>query len=157
MSFLDKFKKSQKEEKKDISKKVPKEKKPGKKPIKKIGKKEVEKKTEEVPKNTAEPKMKIKKMTRGDQRWILKGPHVTEKATDLSEKNKYIFKVYSRANKTEIKKAVRDIYGVDVLSVRIINIPARKKRLGRREGWQAGYKKAIVKTKEGQKIEILPR
>jgi large subunit ribosomal protein L23 len=157
MSFLDKFKKNKKEEKKEALKKPLKEKRSQKKPVKKIEKKEVEKKPEKKEIKIEEPKIKIKKITRGEERWILKAPHITEKATDLSEKNKYVFKVYSRTNKIEIKKAIQDLYGVDVLTVRIINIPSRKRRLGKNEGWQKGYKKAIIKIKQGQKIEILPR
>lgn len=88
---------------------------------------------------------------------VLKAPQVTEKATDLTKKNQYIFKIFPRTNKSEIKKAVNELYGVDVLSVKIIKVPAKKRRLGRISGWRKGYKKAIVKIKEGQKIEVLPR
>jgi large subunit ribosomal protein L23 len=88
---------------------------------------------------------------------ILKTPHITEKATLLAEKNQYVFKVWSEANKTEIKKAIENLYGVDVLGVKIINIPRKRRRLGRISGWRKGYKKAIVRIKEGQKIEVLPR
>lgn len=88
---------------------------------------------------------------------ILKEPHITEKATDLAEKNQYIFKVYPSANKTEIKKAIEGLYGVDVLGVRLIRVKPKRRRLGRIEGWRKGYKKAMVKIREGQKIEVLPR
>lgn len=88
---------------------------------------------------------------------ILKGPHVTEKSTDLTEHNQYTFKVFPDANKSEVKKAVENIYDVDVKKVRIINMPRKKRSTGRTEGWKSGYKKAIVKVKEGQKIEIMPR
>lgn len=88
---------------------------------------------------------------------ILKAPHVTEKATDLTKKNQYVFKVCPKANKTEIKKAIEDLYEVDVASVKIINVPPKKRRLGRISGWRKGYKKAIIQIKEGQKIEVLPR
>jgi large subunit ribosomal protein L23 len=88
---------------------------------------------------------------------ILKIPHVTEKATDLTKINQYIFKVWPRANKFEIKKAIESLYGVGVIGVKIINIPKKKRRLGKVSGWRQGYKKAIVKIKEGQKIEVLPR
>jgi large subunit ribosomal protein L23 len=88
---------------------------------------------------------------------ILISPQVTEKTTALSQKNQYVFKVHSRANKTEIKKVIEKIYDVQVLDVKIINIPRKKRRLGRISGWKKGYKKAIVKIKEGQKIEALPR
>lgn len=84
-------------------------------------------------------------------------PHVTEKATKLAEKNQYIFKVASKANKNEVKKAVEDLYKVKVLDVKIINVPAKRRQVGRISGWKKGYKKAIVKIKEGQKIEIFPK
>ena len=88
---------------------------------------------------------------------ILKTPQVTEKSTDLTEKNQYVFKVFPETNKVEIKKAVSELYGVDVLDVKIIKVPAKKRRLGKISGWRKGYKKAIVKVKKGQKIEVLPR
>ncbi len=93
----------------------------------------------------------------GEAYRVLKTPHITEKATDLVEKNQYVFKVWPRANKVEIKKAIRDLYGVDVTNVNIINVPSKKRRLGKISGWRDGYKKAIVRIKEGQKIEVLPR
>jgi len=88
---------------------------------------------------------------------ILKSPLITEKATQLTQKNQYAFKVYPETNKTEIKKAIEKLYGVDVISVKIINVPRKRRRLGRISGWRKGYKKAIVKIKTGQKIEILPK
>jgi len=88
---------------------------------------------------------------------ILIEPHITEKTTDLEKKNQYVFKVFPKANKTEIKKAIEDLYKVEVLGVKIINVPKKRRRLGRISGWKKGYKKAIVKIKEGQKIEVLPR
>lgn len=87
----------------------------------------------------------------------LKSPHITEKGTDLNKKDQYVFKVFSGANKTEIKKSIEGLYNVDVLKVRIINIHAKKRRLGKSEGTRKGYKKAIVRIKKGQKIELLPR
>jgi len=88
---------------------------------------------------------------------ILISPHITEKVTDLAKKNQYVFRICPKANKVEIKKAVENFYGVDVLDVRIIKIPPKQRRLGRISGWKKGYKKAIVKIKEGQKIEMVPR
>ncbi|HUW71573.1 MAG TPA: 50S ribosomal protein L23 [Candidatus Humimicrobiaceae bacterium] len=88
---------------------------------------------------------------------ILKTPQVTEKSTDLAKENQYVFKVFPKTNKSEIKKAVSELYGVDVLDVKIIKVPAKKRRLGRISGWRKGYKKAIIRLKEGQKIEVLPR
>ena len=88
---------------------------------------------------------------------VLKTPQVTEKATGLVGQNQYVFKVWPRANKVETKKVIEDLYGVDVISVKIIKVPRKRRRLGRISGWRKGYKKAIVKIKEGQKIEVLLR
>jgi len=89
--------------------------------------------------------------------FVLRSPQITEKAVNLQDDNQYVFKVTPKANKSEVKKAVEGVYNVDVLKVRMINSPAKKKRLGRTMGWQAGYKKAIVSVRKGQVIEILPR
>jgi len=125
---------------------------------KKKEEKEIEKQKKEEPFVKEPPEMKLKKekVSRGAFK-ILKSPHITEKASDLTKVNQYIFKVFPRANKTEIKKAVENLYGVNVISVKIINIPPKRRTLGRISGWRKGYKKAIVKIKEGQKIELLPR
>ena len=88
---------------------------------------------------------------------VLKEPHVTEKASDLASKNQYVFKVSPQSNKTQIRQAVEELYGVNVLNVRVINIPSKQKRLGKITGERGGYKKAMVKIKASQKIEILPR
>ncbi len=126
---------------------------------KKIEKKEV-KKTPEVKGRPSEKMQKaelpVKKGFNVAYR-TLKTPHITEKAGDLAKKNQYVFKIWPGANKTEIKKAIQDIYGVDVLDIRIIKISRKPRRLGRQRGWREGYKKAIIKIKEGQKMEILPR
>ena len=131
MALFDIFKKKRKPEKEKVEKKV-------------------EKKSEIV-----KPKKKVP-----TEAWrILESPHVTEKATGLGEKDKYLFKVLPGANKVEIKKTIEGLYGVDVLDVKIINIPQRKRRLGRSrfQRERKGYKKAIIKIKKGQKIEILSR
>lgn len=86
---------------------------------------------------------------------IIREPHVSEKASILGESNTYIFKVQAGVGKKEIKKSVEGIYGIDVLSVNTIRVPRKKRRIGRTEGFKKGYAKAMVKIKEGQKIEIL--
>ena len=83
-------------------------------------------------------------------------PHITEKATDLAAKNQYVFLVSPHANKRDIKRSVEKMYGVDVRLVRVVNVHSKKMRLGRIQGIKKGYKKAMVKLAEGQKIEILP-
>lgn len=118
---------------------------------------ESESKVEKIKVTESKPQ-EIKKETKISQNFrTLKIPHITEKATDLAQNNQYVFRVFPKTNKIELKKAIKDIYGVDVVSVKIINVPLKKKRLGRIQGIKPGYKKAIVKIKKGQKIELLPR
>ena len=101
---------------------------------------------------------KISKKTSSLAWEVLVQPHITEKATNLEKENKYVFKVFKKANKTEVKKAVEGLYGVSVLNVKIINIPRKKRRVRRKtEGFKKGYKKAIVRLRQGDKIEIMPR
>lgn len=82
----------------------------------------------------------------------------SEKAQILTEKNnEYVFKVDRKANKLEIKRAVTEIFGKKVVSVRTANYRGKKKRgrtspvLGRRANW----KKAFVKLAEGETIDIV--
>ena len=112
---------------------------------------------EKRPKKEKSKKKRVKREISPTAYRVLIKPHITEKATDLSTKNQYVFKVFAGANKTEIRNAVKQIYGVDVLKVRIINVPQKPKRWGQTQGFKKGYKKAVVKIKQGQKIEIIPR
>ncbi len=88
---------------------------------------------------------------------VLTEPYISEKATDLAKENRYVFKVSDDSNKTQVKKAVKELYGVDAVSVNIVNIPRKKKRLGKYRGWKKGFKKAIVELKEGQRIDATPK
>jgi large subunit ribosomal protein L23 len=116
--------------------------------------KEIKKPAEQEEKKPASPVLRPKRRA-GFSYDTVREPHISEGATNLAEKNQYVFKVLPGANKLEIKKAVEGIYGVDVLSVNKIKIPAKKRRLGRTEGFRKSCVKAVVKIKEGQKIEIL--
>ena len=113
--------------------------------------KKEEKENVPVVKKAPSPKTKKAELVHS----ALLSPHVTEKATDLNAENKYIFKIYPKANKIEVKKAIESTYGVNVIGVNIINIPRKKRRVGKSAGWKKGYKKAVIKIKKGQKIEIL--
>jgi len=149
MALKDIFKKKAKKAVKPVEKpKQVKEKETPKEPV-------LEKK---LPKQAEVRPPQVKREVRNSRAYrVLKSPHITEKATDLTKKNQYVFKVFPRANKSEIRKAIGGLYGVDVISVKIINIPPKKRRLGKISGWKPGYKKAIIVIKEGQKIEVLPR
>jgi large subunit ribosomal protein L23 len=85
---------------------------------------------------------------------VLIEPWITEAATQEAENNKYIFKVSKVSNKTQIKRAIEELYSVTVLSVRTINIPSKKRTRGRIVGTKSGFKKAIIKVKEGESIDV---
>jgi large subunit ribosomal protein L23 len=89
-----------------------------------------------------------------DPRDIIIKPVVTEKSFSLLEDNKYTFIVDKRANKTEIKSAVEEIFKVSVLNVNTVNVKGKPKRQGRFTGFKADRKKAIVTLKPGQKIPL---
>ncbi len=87
---------------------------------------------------------------------FLQQPVVSEKATLIKDKaNAYVFRVAARATKTAVAKEVERAYKVKTSQVRIINLPPKPKRMGRSHGYQAGYKKAIVFLKPGDKIELI--
>ncbi len=86
--------------------------------------------------------------------FIIKKPWITEKSTDLSKIGQYVFLVKKNATKPEVKKAIKEIYRVDVVAVNIVNRPAKAKHMGQHYGTQQGYKKAIVTLKVGQKIDL---
>lgn len=101
------------------------------------------------------PSSKKEKALSGRLHAIIKAPRVTEKSSSLvSAANTYTFEVSLSATKGAIKNAVEALYGVDVADVRIIRIPPKRRRLGRYEGERKQIKKALVKVKEGQKIDI---
>lgn len=77
----------------------------------------------------------------------------SEKGTSLEKERKYLFRVATAATKVDVKRAVEEIYKVKVDSVNTTNVPGKLKRVRARAGYTAGWKKAIVSLKEGQKIE----
>lgn len=79
-----------------------------------------------------------------DPRDIIKRPVITERTSDLMANKKYVFEVDIRANKTEIKKAVEQIFKVKVVGVNTLRMPAKPKRYGRYSGFRSEWKKAIV-------------
>lgn len=85
---------------------------------------------------------------------ILIEPVITEAATAAIESNKYIFKVATDATKTQIKKAIEELYKVKVIAVNTLNVRRKSVNYGRTPGLRAGSKKAIVKLKEGDTIEL---
>lgn len=85
---------------------------------------------------------------------IIKAPVITEKSGVLGQAGKYVFKVDSRANKTEIKQAIEKIFNVHVKEIRTINVKPKKRRVGRYTGLTNRMKKAIVTLAENEEIKI---
>ena len=81
-------------------------------------------------------------------------PIVTEKSTNISELNKIIFKVPSKANKKNLKKSIEKIFKVNVKKINIINKRNRIKTTRGKKVKIKGYKKAIITLKKGQNIDL---
>ena len=88
-------------------------------------------------------------------RAIIHAPVITEKATNLRDRNTYTFKVDPRANKIQVRQAVEVIFDVHVLSVRIVNVRRKPKRQGRFEGSTGSWKKAYITLRAGDSIELV--
>ncbi len=90
-----------------------------------------------------------------DPRDIIIEPVVSEKSYDLIERhNTYTFVVDRRANKTEIKEAIAEIFDVKVLSVNTMNRKGKRKRTGWVMGKRADTKRALVKLADGDTIDL---
>jgi large subunit ribosomal protein L23 len=85
---------------------------------------------------------------------VILEPVVSEKSYSLLDSNAYTFLVHPRANKTEIRQAVEQIWGVRVTKVNTNNRRGKAKRFRFVEGRRANTKRAVVKLAEGDKIEI---
>ena len=82
---------------------------------------------------------------------IIIEPVLSEKSYDGIENKRYTFKVAKNANKTQIKDAVEQIFGVEVAKVNTSNYDGKVKRMGRYEGRRPSYKKAIVTLTDNSK------
>ncbi|OYW87688.1 MAG: 50S ribosomal protein L23 [Sphingobium sp. 32-64-5] len=85
---------------------------------------------------------------------VILAPHITEKATLLSENNAVVFKVAGDATKPEIKAAVEALFGVSVKGVNTIVQKGKVKRWKGKPYTRSDFKKAIVTLAEGQSIDV---
>lgn len=86
---------------------------------------------------------------------IILEPVISEQSMDVAQDKKYTFKVAKDANKTQVKLAIEEIFGVEVARVNIMNYDGKVKRMGRNVGRTAAYKKAIVTlTEKSKEIEF---
>jgi large subunit ribosomal protein L23 len=86
---------------------------------------------------------------------VLIQPLLTEKITSLREGSNTVgFMVHPGANRVQIKQAVETLLKVKVERVNVLNVQGKIKRLGRFSGKRSNWKKAFVKLKEGEKLEL---
>ncbi len=88
---------------------------------------------------------------------IIIKPVITEKSLINAASQKYSFFIHPKANKYQIKSAVKQAFNVDVDSIRIVNIKPKTRRRGRHVGKTARAKKAIVTLVKDQKIEFFDK
>jgi large subunit ribosomal protein L23 len=87
---------------------------------------------------------------------VLVGPHVSEKTSNVSDKNNQVaFKVRVDSTKAEIKKAVELMFEVKVEGVQVTNMKGKAKRFGQTKGRRKDWKKAYVTLAEGQDIDFI--
>ncbi len=90
-----------------------------------------------------------------DARDIIKRPVITERSSEIMADKKYTFEVDVKANKTEVKDAVQEIFGVKVEKVNIMNYKGKFKRMGKHAGYTNKRRKAVVTlTADSKEIEI---
>lgn len=121
-----------------------------------FGKKTEEKKDEQATPEAKKAAPTAKVSDRNLQAVIVK-PHVTEKAAVVGEQNVYTFEVSTRANKYDVRDAVKELWGVTPVKVNIINKKPRHfvSRLRGRSGRHAGTKKAYVFLKKDDRIDLV--
>ena len=85
---------------------------------------------------------------------ILVRPLITEKTMKLVEEGKYTFEVKQGSNKVEVKKAVEELFKVEVTAVNMMNTQRKRRRVGKYEGLRPAVQKAIVTLAKGQKLDV---
>lgn len=85
---------------------------------------------------------------------VIVAPHITEKATLLSESNAVVFKVSGDATKPQIKAAVEALFDVKVVGVNTLVQKGKTKRWKGKPYTRTDIKKAVVRLAEGQSIDV---
>ena len=89
-----------------------------------------------------------------DPRQVIVAPVISEKSYALMSEGKYTFRVNGRSHKTQIARAVEEIFGVRVAVVRTARVRPKPKRRGLDVGRTRGWKKAVVQLAPGESIEL---
>ena len=89
-----------------------------------------------------------------DPREVIIRPVISERSYDIMANGKYTFEVAKNSNKIEVANAIQKIFNVKVLKVNISNVKPKPKRVRYKQGYTKTWKKAIVKLREGDSIEL---
>ena len=148
MGIMDRFKKTKPEQ-------IAAETKPTKKTTKKVAASKVA-----APKETAPEVVPVKAetvaapiVTKTTNRILIK-PVVTEKAASAQSGGKYTFIVANWAKKATIKTAVKEVYGIEPVTVNVVHVQGHRVRFGKNIGQHSDFKKAIVTLPPGKTITI---
>ena len=87
-------------------------------------------------------------------RQVIMRPVISEKSYALLSANKYTFRVHDRSNKTQVRQAVEEVFGVRVEGVRTAWVKPKPKRRGYSSGKRRQWKKAIVTLHPEDSIEL---
>lgn len=86
---------------------------------------------------------------------VIVRPLITEKSSAAyQDRSEYTFVVHPDATKPQIRQAIEELFGVKVTDVWTFNVRGKEKRMGKTAGRRPNWKKAIVKLREGDTIEI---
>ena len=89
-----------------------------------------------------------------DPREVIIRPVISERSYDMMEIGKYTFEVAKNSNKIEIKQAIESIFNVKVVGVNVSTVRPKPKRVRYIPGHTKTWKKAIVKLRDGDSIEL---
>ena len=86
---------------------------------------------------------------------VLRGAHISEKASRVADNNQFVFRIDPTANKFEVKQAVEKLFDVKVENVRTVSVRGKSKRFGRSLGKRSNWKKAYVTLQAGHRIDLV--
>ena len=87
----------------------------------------------------------------------IKYPLITDKTTRLLKNNQYTFIVDPKISKPDIKKTIEFLFNVKIIKINTLNLPVKKRRIGRFNGTKSHFKKAIVKLDKGYNITLFSK
>jgi large subunit ribosomal protein L23 len=109
-----------------------------------------------VKETVSENKKTVSKLfaSNGSNYQVILKPVVTEKSAHMEASNKYVFIVSGSASKMQIKRAIKELYGVNVVAVHSMNVQGKNLNFGRTPGRRSDFKKAIVTLAKNSSLKL---